>query len=127
MDTGSVDVYIVLDLFLLLLIGIGPKIALVPFLELTAGMDAATKSRVARKMITTAAVVGLLLILVGEILRKLLHFSHRGALDRRRHRASGDRARHDPWARGCRGGASRPRRPRTRWSWRSSPWRFPTC
>ena len=75
MDTGSVDVYIVLDLFLLLLIGIGPKIALVPFLELTADMDAATKSRVARKMITTAAVVGLLLILVGEILRKLLHFS----------------------------------------------------
>jgi MarC family membrane protein len=75
MDTGSVDVYVVFDLFLLLLIGIGPKIALVPFLEMTAGMDAATKSRVARKMITTAAVVGLTLILVGEVLRKLLHFS----------------------------------------------------
>ena len=75
MDTGSVDIYVVFDLFLLLLIGIGPKIALVPFLEMTAGMDAATKSRVARKMITTAAVVGLILILVGEILRKLLHFS----------------------------------------------------
>jgi MarC family membrane protein len=75
MDTGSVDVYVIFDLFLLLLIGIGPKIALVPFLEMTADMDAATKSRVVSKMITTAAVVGLILILVGEILRKLLHFS----------------------------------------------------
>ena len=75
MDTGSVDIYVVFDLFLLLLIGIGPKIALVPFLEMTADMDAETKLRVARKMITTAAGVGLMLILVGEILRKLLHFS----------------------------------------------------
>jgi MarC family membrane protein len=75
MDVKSIDVQLVADVFLLLLIGIGPKIALVPFLEMTADMDAATKSRVARKMITTAAVVGLMLILVGEILRKLLHFS----------------------------------------------------
>ena len=58
------------DLFLLLLIGVGPKIALVPFLESTADMDDATKRRVARKMLTTAAIVSMLLLAVGEV-----HFS----------------------------------------------------
>ena len=42
---------------LLLLIGIGPKIALVPFLETTKEMPEATKRRVLRKMLTTAATV----------------------------------------------------------------------
>ena len=37
MDVKSIDVQVVADVFLLLLIGIGPKIALVPFLELTDG------------------------------------------------------------------------------------------
>ncbi len=36
MKHTSVDVYLVIDTFLLLLIGVGPKIALVPFLEITA-------------------------------------------------------------------------------------------
>ena len=40
MDAQTYDVYVVVDLFLLLLIGIGPKIALLPYLELAAGMDA---------------------------------------------------------------------------------------
>jgi multiple antibiotic resistance protein len=75
MDVKSIDVQVVADLFLLLLIGIGPKIALVPFLELTHGMDSATKALVARKMLATAAVVAVCLIALGEILRKLLHFS----------------------------------------------------
>ncbi len=75
MDTSTVDVYLVVDVFLLLLIGVGPKIALVPFLEVTNGMDAATKARVTRKMLTTATVVALLLVTFGEILRRLLHFS----------------------------------------------------
>jgi len=35
MDLSGTDFYIIFDLFLLLLIGMGPKIALVPFLELT--------------------------------------------------------------------------------------------
>jgi multiple antibiotic resistance protein len=74
-DTSSVDVYLLIDIFLLLLIGVGPKIALVPFLEVTAGMDAATKARVTRSMLTTAGVVALILIVLGELLRKLLHFS----------------------------------------------------
>jgi multiple antibiotic resistance protein len=74
-DTSTVDVYLVVDVFLLLLIGVGPKIALVPFLEVTDGMDAATRARVTRKMLTTATVVALLLVTFGEILRRLLHFS----------------------------------------------------
>ena len=44
MDHTSIDIYLVIDTFLLLLIGIGPKIALVPFLEVTAAMDGATKA-----------------------------------------------------------------------------------
>jgi MarC family membrane protein len=75
MDVKSIDIQVVADLFLLLLIGIGPKIALVPFLELTEGLDGATKARVMRKMLTTAAVVAAILIILGEVLRKLLHFS----------------------------------------------------
>ena len=44
----------VVDIFLLLLIGIGPKLALVPFLKATAGMPQATKRLVWKKMLTTA-------------------------------------------------------------------------
>jgi len=75
MQFSSIDIYVVIDTFLLLLIGIGPKIALVPFLEVTANMDAPTKARVIRKMITTAAVTALLLVVFGGILTRLLHFS----------------------------------------------------
>jgi small neutral amino acid transporter SnatA (MarC family) len=69
------DIYLLIDIFLLLLIGVGPKIALVPFVEATSGMDDATKARVLRKMLTTAATVSVLLVVLGELLRRLLHFS----------------------------------------------------
>ena len=36
MDHKSITFTVAADLFLLLLIGVGPKIALVPFLEITA-------------------------------------------------------------------------------------------
>ena len=75
MNHTSVDFYLVIDTFLLLLIGVGPKIALVPFLEVTSGMDARTKALVVRKMITTLAVVAVILVVVGELLSRLLHFS----------------------------------------------------
>lgn len=79
MQFDSVDATAAIDIFLLLLIGIGPKIALVPFLEATAGMDGATKGRVIRKMLTTAAGVAVILVVFGGLLTKLLHFSS-GAL-----------------------------------------------
>ena len=75
MDHTSIDIYLVIDTFLLLLIGIGPKIALVPFLEVTAAMDAATKALVIRKMLITAGVVAVILVGLGELLSRLLHFS----------------------------------------------------
>jgi small neutral amino acid transporter SnatA (MarC family) len=75
MLSKSVDVTFVVDTFLLLLIGIGPKIALLPFLDATAGMDDATKNRVSRKMLTTAGVVAAILVALGELLTRLLHFS----------------------------------------------------
>jgi len=74
-DFKSIDAAVIIDTFLLLLIGIGPKIALVPFLEVTTGMDDATKRRVSRKMLVTAGVVAVLLVLLGELLTRLLHFS----------------------------------------------------
>lgn len=75
MKHTSIDIYLVIDTFLLLLIGVGPKIALVPFLEVTSDMDAATKARVVRKMLTTVAVVAVILVGLGELLARLLHFS----------------------------------------------------
>jgi multiple antibiotic resistance protein len=74
-ELESLDAAFVIDTFLLLLIGIGPKIALVPFLEMTAGMTESTKRRVLRKMLTTAAVVAALLLILGGLLTRLLHFS----------------------------------------------------
>ena len=75
MDLESLDAAFVIDTFLLLLIGIGPKIALVPFLDMTTGMSEATKRRVLRKMLVTAAVVAVLLLVLGGLLTRLLHFS----------------------------------------------------
>ncbi len=75
MELESLDAAFVIDTFLLLLIGIGPKIALVPFLETTDQMPEATKRRVLRKMLTTAALVAALLLVLGGLLTRLLHFS----------------------------------------------------
>jgi small neutral amino acid transporter SnatA (MarC family) len=75
MEFESVDAATVIDVLLLLLIGIGPKIALVPFLDVTADMPEATKRQVVRKMLMTAAVVAVVLLVLGGLLTRLLHFS----------------------------------------------------
>jgi multiple antibiotic resistance protein len=75
MDQTSITAAGVIDTFLLLLIGIGPKLALVPFLEITASLDPADRQGVLRKMLTTAAAVAVVLIVLGELLRRLLHFT----------------------------------------------------
>ncbi|MFC2053946.1 MarC family protein [Chloroflexota bacterium] len=80
MNLGDIDFYLVFDLFILLLIGMGPKIALVPFLELTKEMDGDTQKKVARRMVQTAVVTALILVVLGGFLMKLLHFSP-GALN----------------------------------------------
>lgn len=75
MDETSITAAGAIDTFLVLLIGVGPKLALVPFLEITAPLDAATKRRVLRKMLTTVAILAVLLMVLGELLRTLLHFT----------------------------------------------------
>ena len=75
MELETLNAAFVIDTFLLLLIGIGPKIALVPFLEVTGQMPEDTKRRVLRKMLTTAAIVAVLLLVLGGLLTRLLHFS----------------------------------------------------
>ena len=52
-----------------------PKLALVPFLEITAPLDAAAKRTVVRRMLVTAATVALVLMALGELLRAFLHFT----------------------------------------------------
>lgn len=74
-ELESLDAAFVIDTFLLLLIGVGPKIALVPFLEATSDMPEATKRRVVAKMLTTAATVAALLLILGGLLARLLHFT----------------------------------------------------
>jgi len=47
----------------------------VPFLDATADMPQATQRRVLRKMLTTAAIVAAVLLILGGLLTRLLHFS----------------------------------------------------
>ncbi len=69
MDETSLTAAGAIDTFLVLLIGVGPKLALVPFLEITASIDPGVKQQVLRKMLTTAASVAVLLMVLGELLR----------------------------------------------------------
>ena len=75
MDISNIDFFLIFDLFILLLIGMGPKIALVPFLELTQEMDSETRKKVARRMVQTAVGTALLLVFLGWFLMRLLHFT----------------------------------------------------
>jgi len=75
MDFSVINVELVLKLLLLLLIGMGPKIALVPFLEKTKHFDAETQRAVGRKMVVTAVVTALVLFATGAFLMRLLHIT----------------------------------------------------
>jgi small neutral amino acid transporter SnatA (MarC family) len=75
MDQTSITAAGVIDTFLVLLIGVGPKIALVPYLHITASLDEPTKRQVRHKMLITASTVAGALVIFGELLRALLHFS----------------------------------------------------
>jgi small neutral amino acid transporter SnatA (MarC family) len=75
MNLEGIEFYIIFDLFILLLIGMGPKIALVPFLDLTRGLESDVQRKVAKKMVTTGVSTALLLVFLGWFLMRLLHFS----------------------------------------------------
>src|SRR5512134_2965754 len=75
MDFSVIDLALVAKLLLLLLIGMGPKIALVPFLEKTKHFDAETQRAVGRRMVVTAVVTALVLFAFGALLMRLLHIT----------------------------------------------------
>lgn len=75
MDQTMITAAGAIDTFLVLLIGVGPKIALVPYLHITSTLDDATKQGVRHKMLVTAGTVAFALVLFGELLRILLHFT----------------------------------------------------
>ncbi|MFB6179991.1 MAG: MarC family protein, partial [Halorientalis sp.] len=62
-------------IFILLLIGMGPKVALVPFLDLTADMAPDMRADVAKQMVRTAVTVALFLVIFGSFLMEFFHFS----------------------------------------------------
>ncbi len=78
MDLSVVNFPMVVNLFVLLLIGMGPKIALVPFLEKTKSLDAAKQREVGTRMVKTAVITALVLFATGAILMRLLHISSNG-------------------------------------------------
>ena len=75
MTLGEIDIWQLFDILILLLIGMGPKVALVPFLGATADMDSETRKKVANRMVRTATSVALVLLVLGAFLMKLLHFT----------------------------------------------------
>ena len=75
MDFTVIDFALVAKLLLLLLIGMGPKIALVPFLEKTKSFDPETQRAIGRQMVVTAVVTALVLFAFGALLMRLLHIT----------------------------------------------------
>src|ERR1051325_4419762 len=75
MDFSVINVALVAKLLLLLLIGMGPKIALVPFLEKTKHFDAETQRAIGRRMVAIAVITALILFAFGALLMRLLHIS----------------------------------------------------
>ncbi len=75
MDFSEITVGLVTKLLLLLLIGMGPKIALVPFLEKTKRFDAETQRSIGRQMVVTAVITALIMFAFGALLMRLLHIT----------------------------------------------------
>ena len=53
----------------------GPKIALVPFIDLTKNMDGEMQRKVAQRMVQTGVTTALILAVLGWFLMRLLHFT----------------------------------------------------
>lgn len=75
MNFNEIDAELATNLLLLLLIGVGPKLALVPFLEKTREFDARTKREIGTRMVTIAIFTALILFAAGALLMKLLHLT----------------------------------------------------
>lgn len=75
MDFSNINLDLVVTLLLLLLIGIGPKIALVPFLEKTRDFTPEQQRAIGRRMVTTAVVAAVVVFVTGALLLRLLHIT----------------------------------------------------
>src|SRR3954453_22242290 len=75
MNLSELDFSRIFDVFMLLLIGMGPKIAMVPFLDLTRDLAPAQKRQGCQQMVRTAVSVALVLIVLGAFLMRLLHLT----------------------------------------------------
>jgi len=75
MGWENIDIYLIFDMFILLLIGMGPKIALVPFIDLTKDMESDIQRKVAQRMVRTGVTTAIFLAVLGWFLMRLLHFS----------------------------------------------------
>jgi len=75
LDFNTPSVELVVQLLILMLIGMGPKIALVPFLEATKGLSREDQRRVAGRMVRVAVVAALVMFALGAVLMRLLHIS----------------------------------------------------
>ena len=75
MDFSVITAGLITKLLLLLLIGMGPKIALVPFLEKTKNFDAETQRAIGRQMVKVAVITALIMFAFGALLMRLLHIT----------------------------------------------------
>ena len=75
MDFSVIDLDLVITLLLLLLIGIGPKIALVPFLEKTKAFPPEQQRAIGRRMVITAVAAAVVVFFTGALLLRLLHIT----------------------------------------------------
>jgi multiple antibiotic resistance protein len=75
MDLSVISFDTAITLLLLLLIGIGPKIALVPFLEKTKDFAPEEQRAIGRRMVITAVAAALIVFITGALLLKLLHIT----------------------------------------------------
>jgi small neutral amino acid transporter SnatA (MarC family) len=72
----SPDGYNTADVFLIILIGVGPLKAVIAYADLTRGMTISQKRRVAVKTSVVAALIAALLLVFGDIAQHVFHFSH---------------------------------------------------
>ena len=65
----------ILDVFLLVFIGMGPLKVLVVYIALTKELSTAQRRKVAQKMVLTATIVAIVLLVAGVVIMKILHFT----------------------------------------------------
>jgi multiple antibiotic resistance protein len=72
----SPDGYNTADVFLIILIGVGPIKSVIAYADLTRGMTIGQKRRVAVKTSVVAGLIAAALLVFGDLTQHLFHFSH---------------------------------------------------